>query len=277
MRFNIMKIGVFYLFFYAFLASFFAVMLTIFYQTLDLNNSPTYTPGDGSSLLSHPALGFRPLQRADNIESTLIWYKNGDEADVEHWVTSLNDFMAPYENATNSVDCSDGKPAKEGKFCSFRTSLLGGTCNKANKWGYMSGSPCVLLKLNKMLGWKPDVYKSLEELPDDMPSDLKAYITGEKAKNGGRMPKLIWVSCTGENPADEEYLGEIKYHPWRGFPTYFFPYRNSLDYRSPVVALEFMGLAPNILINIECKVWAKNIEHDRSNRVGLVHFEILKD
>ena len=38
-------------------------------------------------------MGFRPLPRADNIESTLIWYKHGENDDVKHWVESLNDFI----------------------------------------------------------------------------------------------------------------------------------------------------------------------------------------
>lgn len=40
-----------------------------------------------------PAMGFRPLPRAENVESTLVWYKNGDSADIQHWVESLNEFI----------------------------------------------------------------------------------------------------------------------------------------------------------------------------------------
>jgi sodium/potassium-transporting ATPase subunit beta len=32
-----------------------------------------------------------------------------------------------------------------------------------------------------------------------------------------------------------------------------------------------------ILINIECKAWARNIIHDRQERVGMVHFELMID
>jgi len=32
-----------------------------------------------------------------------------------------------------------------------------------------------------------------------------------------------------------------------------------------------------ILINIECKAWARNIVHDRQERVGMVHFELMID
>lgn len=32
-----------------------------------------------------------------------------------------------------------------------------------------------------------------------------------------------------------------------------------------------------IVINIECKAWAKNIKHSRADRTGSVHFELLID
>ncbi|PSN37801.1 Sodium/potassium-transporting ATPase subunit beta-2 [Blattella germanica] len=32
-----------------------------------------------------------------------------------------------------------------------------------------------------------------------------------------------------------------------------------------------------VLVNVECKAWAGNIMHDRRDRVGMVHFELLVD
>lgn len=49
----------------------------------------------------------------------------------------------------------------------------------------------------------------------------------------------IWVSCEGENPADQENIGPVNYLPIRGFPSYFYPYQNSEGYLSPLVAVHF--------------------------------------
>lgn len=49
----------------------------------------------------------------------------------------------------------------------------------------------------------------------------------------------VWVSCEGENPADIENVGPIKYYPRRGFPGYYYPYENSEGYLSPLVAVHF--------------------------------------
>ena len=162
---------------------------------------------------------------------------------------------------------------------------------------------------------------------------------------------MIWVSCEGENSADREHIGNVTYTPFRGFPAYYFPYKNIPGYLSPIVALQFqkpegtstwwaqifeklelidmseasgqklaagivkipvgksgrtdsaaeilnfyarhrlffrvsswiinfsifISLTAGVLINIECKVWAKNIIHDRQRRLGSVHFELLMD
>lgn len=107
------------------------------------------------------------------------------------------------------------------------------------------------------------------------------------------------MSCEGENPADLENVGPIKYYPRQGFPGYYYPYENSEGYLSPLVAVHFerpvreypyanchMRVVLNglftmflggIIINVECKAWAKNIKHDRADRIGSVHFELMID
>lgn len=272
------KIGVFYVVFYSCLAGFFAAMLAVFYQTLDTEHMPTYIPGDGGSILKNPAMGYRPSPQLDNIESTLIWYRNGEADSISHWVKSLSDFIEPYEGTQGTnIECSDDKRPDNKEVCKFMDTWLKGNCTKGNSWGYASGSPCIFLKLNKMIGWVPDLYETIDELPDDMSADLKNYITEQTKLNGNVMPKMIWVSCEGENPSDEEYIGIRKYSPWQGFPSYYFPFSNVPGYLSPIVAVEFESTKPNVLINIECRAWARNIVYDRANRFGLVSFQILRD
>lgn len=87
----------------------------------------------------------------------------------------------------------------------------------------------------------------------------------------------VWVSCEGENPADLENIGPIKYIPNQGFPGYYFPYENSEGYLSPLVAVHFERPMRGIIINIECKAWARNIRHDRADKLGSVHFELMID
>lgn len=39
----------------------------------------------------------------------------------------------------------------------------------------------------------------------------------------------------------------------------------------------FCSFPAGVLINIECKAWAKNILYDRYERRGSVHFELMVD
>lgn len=51
----------------------------------------------------------------------------------------------------------------------------------------------------------------------------------------------VWVSCVGEDPHDNESIGEINYYPdGQGFPGYYYPYQNIPGYLSPVVAVHFL-------------------------------------
>jgi sodium/potassium-transporting ATPase subunit beta len=94
---------------------------------------------------------------------------------------------------------------------------------------------------------------------------------------GSNDTDFVWLSCQGENPADRENVGSIRYEPQPGFATYYFPFINTPGYLAPLVMIQFESLNPGILINVECKAWAKNIIHSRMERRGSVHFEILMD
>jgi len=69
-----------------------------------------------------------------------------------------------------------------------------------------------------------------------MPADLQEHIRQEELAN--RLD-TVWVSCAGENPADVENMGAIQYIPRRGFPGYYFPFKNTPGYLSPLVAVFF--------------------------------------
>lgn len=69
--------------------------------------------------------------------------------------------------------------------------------------------------------------------------DLKEHIANLKANHSQQL-NTVWVSCEGENPADQENIGPISYIPRRGFPGYFYPFENSEGYLSPLVAIHFV-------------------------------------
>lgn len=268
------KILFFYLVFYAALIGFFAAMLAVFWQTLDMK-MPKYQLGE-SLIGSNPGLGFRPMPKEDNVESTLIWYKASDNGNVEAWTTQIDEFLEPYhQEEDNRVDCSFDNPPPEGKVCKVPMNEWS-SCTKTNRYNFKKKSPCIFLKLNKIFNWVPDLYNTTDNLPESMPEDLREHISSELSR-GDKNANIVWVSCAGENPADNEHIGPINYFPRRGFPGYFFPFKNIEGYLPPIVAVHFESPKNGVLINIECKAWARNIVHDRAERRGSVHFELMVD
>jgi len=203
---------------------------------------------------------------------------------------------------------SNTRGAKD-KSCEFNKEWLSNPesdykCISEEDYGYRHGKPCILLKMNKIYNWKPVPY-TMEQVnaSTTMPVKLKediAKIWEDKCApenypysgyvdlnsngfydQGEGQPcpwmNMAWLHCDGEDYADMENIGPVTYTPFRGFPGYFYPYRNQRGYLSPIVMVQLDQPEPGVLMNLECTVWAQNIEHNRLKRRGLTHFELIMD
>ncbi|XP_046734622.1 sodium/potassium-transporting ATPase subunit beta-2-like [Diprion similis] len=244
----------------AVLCGFFGASLaTVFYQTEN----------------SNPGLGIEPM----TTDSDLIYYKASDVQSYLHWTKQLDAFLSHYGQtsmthgvADTRVLCDYDNPPLPGKVCLPDVELWQ-PCSQHNSYNYQKSAPCIFLKLNKIFGWMPQIYNDTSKLPSNMPADLKSHITNVQSQNR-KTVNTLWVSCEGKSPVDVENIGPIQYIPQRGFPGYYFPFTNTTGYLSPLVAVLFERPMRGILINIECKLWAQNIHHDR---FGTVNFELMVD
>ena len=92
------KITVFYICFYAGLASFFLASLKIAMTINIVDDRPKWTL-DNSLITSNPGVGFRPTPDQDkNVESTLIWINKASEVNTSYWVQELETFIAGKES-----------------------------------------------------------------------------------------------------------------------------------------------------------------------------------
>jgi len=250
-------ITIFYIIYYACLAGFWAVMLIIFFQFIDEKEPMWQQDRIGRS----PALGVRPGQDWDNIDSSMLIFNKEQPKDgktipgYEQWVGRTNEFLEKQGYINKGVRHEKLKNLGE---CSGE---------QDPSFGYSKGTPCVLLKLNKIYGLKHDYYnKSIE----DMPKELQKRIDEATDK------KQVWVACTGENPADQESMGDFTYFPKDGgFSHTNYPYINQKDYLSPLVAVKFKNPPVGQFLHIECRAWAENINYHRRDRVGIAHFELM--
>ncbi|CAH2105098.1 unnamed protein product [Euphydryas editha] len=270
------KLLLFYTIFYLVLASLFAICMTTFLQHY-INPRVPRLQQDYSLIGTSPGLGFRPLP--PDVRSTLIWYKGTGYESYKYWEDQLKEFLSDYKKkgqtagtGQNIHTCDLKHSLPPGKVCDMDISRLE-PCIVENHFDYHKSSPCIFLKLNKIYGWRPEFY-NVSYLPEDMPWDLQTQIRNLTNYNRD-YENMVWVSCYGETPADKENIGPINYLPYPGFPGYFYPYNNAEGYLSPLVAVHLARPKTGIVINIECRAWARNIEYNKKEGLGFVHFELM--
>ncbi|VVD05598.1 unnamed protein product [Leptidea sinapis] len=96
----------------------------------------------------------------------------------------------------------------------------------------------------------------------------------------------VWVSCHGEFNTDEENIGPIQYIPANvppGFPTSRLHTADRIPYATrnlpdqvpgPLVGVFFENPRRGVVINVECRIWTRDIVYNPSNRVGRTRFEL---
>ncbi|XP_031632333.1 sodium/potassium-transporting ATPase subunit beta-2-like [Contarinia nasturtii] len=265
----------FYSIFYIILAALFAICMQSLLWTLD-KKVPKWTLNE-SRIGDNPGLGFRPMPL--NIsQGSLVWLNSRNASTIKNYVDLIDSFLYPYEEATlhpheNSVNCDFENLPSADKVCRVNLSHFG-QCTAANSYGYNSSQPCIFLKLNRIFNWTPEPFFGDTALPENMPNDLKLYIKSLQEKEQNQ----VFISCEGQNPSDKDSIGKISISP-RGFPHYFFPYKNKEGYLSPLISVQFESPQRNKNINVECIAWAKNIVYRGGlrDRQGSIHFELMID
>ncbi|XP_063430835.1 sodium/potassium-transporting ATPase subunit beta-1-like [Mytilus trossulus] len=260
-------IGIFYVIYYICLSGFFAAALAIFYQLVD-DKEPRLMGAD-SLLKANPALGYRPMP---GLKTTLVRFTD-DPKSYQQYIDHLDTFLKPYTGTQEgAIDCpgdnSPRNPSAHDKACKVDVSTFGDCEPKSGtKYGYNDGSPCMLIKLNKVYGWQPEAYSDklndTAALPDAIKGLYKDY--------------MVTVKCAGQNPADVDNLGPVTYYPAGGLAYKYFPYLNQDGYLSPVVMVKFNRPKVQTLLMIECRAYARNIKYDKVELDGAVHYEMMVD
>lgn len=259
------QIIVFYIIFYSCLAAFWLACLAIFLNTLD-DKVPRFY-GKGTIIGINPGVGYQPWLK-ENPDSTLIKFNLRDENSWKPYVDQLEGYLAKYKNTNNTRECGEGESnsdyntdGAETPACKFSLNIFEKAgCSSKTQYGFKSGKPCVVLSLNRLIGWRP-----VDFAPDSVPEPVKG-----RYKNGS-----IALHCDGTNTVDKEHIGKVNYLPPSGIDGKYYPYVVMANYHQPIAMVKFDTLPRNKLVLIECRAYALNVEHDITSRLGLVHFELL--
>ncbi|CAF0915005.1 unnamed protein product [Rotaria sp. Silwood1] len=272
------KLGVFYFFFYLGLAGFFCAMLAVFMALSPRDRPRYYSESSRMATRSNPlspGLGFRPQPEADK---NIIIVDNSTEREKPNiYVKSLEQYLQIYywkddnvEKGGNDGDEGDkenmGEPSR--KFIIEKP----GPCTSDNQYGFAQGKPCVLVKMNKIVGFVPKPGSTAEE--------REVY-----QSKCGHNPSAIAVRCHGEYPADEDNIGSLTYISEKGvskncgaLETSWFPYEGKTNrrdtYQAPYIWVQFDNPKPNVLINVLCRIYGQNIDYDKKTGRAITRFQI---
>uniref|UniRef100_A0A1A7W8V8 Sodium/potassium-transporting ATPase subunit beta n=1 Tax=Iconisemion striatum TaxID=60296 RepID=A0A1A7W8V8_9TELE len=247
-------IFLFYLVFYIFLAGLFALTMYVMLQTLD-DHKPTW-----QDRLSTPGLVIRPhadetFEIVYTIEKTESWDMYAQTLDK--FLSAYNDTVQAQKNHQCTPDQyfqqEDSGDVKNNpkRSCQFNRTMLE-ICSglRDRYYGYQDGKPCIIIKLNRVIGLLP-------------------------GKNG-QAPS---VTC-GPKKDDADKIGELAYFPENGtFNLMYYPYygkKAQVNYSQPLVAIKFLNITLNEDVNIECKIHANNIPigSERDKFAGRVSFKL---
>uniref|UniRef100_A0A8C5MSS9 Sodium/potassium-transporting ATPase subunit beta n=1 Tax=Leptobrachium leishanense TaxID=445787 RepID=A0A8C5MSS9_9ANUR len=241
----------FYLVFYGFLAGLFTLTMWVMLQTLD-DSVPKYRDRVSSpdfqsafrnpvfkqtwlslATFSHPrSQQAHCLMISPKSAGLEIPFKQSDARTYDLYVKALHTFLVPYNDSKQLKNeaCAPGlyfmqdQPVEK-KSCRFnRTSL--GPCSGIEDpmFGYSTGSPCVIIKMNRIIGLLPqgnpkinctskrdDV--ALQYYPENGKLDLMYYPYYGKKTHVNYVQPLVAVKITPSNTnSTEPIVLECKIH-----------------------------------------------------------------
>ncbi|KAF3694080.1 Protein ATP1B4 X,K-ATPase subunit beta-m X/potassium-transporting ATPase subunit beta-m [Channa argus] len=198
----------------------------------------------------HPTFNDRVMPpgmtMAPHLEGNDVAFNASDRKSWRKYIRSMDEYLKPYNDGTQekkNIQCTmEGyfmqeklKESEERKACQFKRSWLGDCSGLQDPhYGYSKGRPCILLRMNRILG----------------------YLPGQG--------KPINVTC-GVKKGPPEALGEIQFFPKSTFELKYYPYYGKLrhvNYSSPVVAVRFSGMQYGTPIHVQCKLNGKGIIND---------------
>ncbi|XP_071321238.1 sodium/potassium-transporting ATPase subunit beta-2a isoform X2 [Trachinotus anak] len=243
----------FYLVFYLCLAGMFALTMYIMLLTLD-DYKPTW-----QDRLATPGMMIRP--KGDQLE---IVFSVSETESWDGFIHNLNTFLSPY-NDSYQAQTNDNCPPDQyfiqedsgevrnnpKRSCQFNRTMLEECSGISDRfYGYNRGQPCILIKLNRVIGMLP-----------------------------GKDGQSPYVTC-GAKREDSDKIGPLVYFPPNGtFNLMFYPYygrKAQVNYTQPLVAVKFLNASLNTDINIECKINSNTIApgNERDKFAGRVSFKL---
>jgi len=256
-----LKITVFYVAYFTFLAGLFMASISVMKTTVNEDKPRLQTRLQIPGVHALPKLdvmnGDHVTRLSDN-GGVAIKYDSATAGDSDIYVKILDDVKEAY-------NALEGEGKEDFSFSSL------GACGTA-PYGYDGAEPCVWIRLNKIIDWTPVGYFA--------PTGQKGF-TADSLNS--RMEKdAVYIRCESKeiesedkNTATFTYFGgtdgnlESKYYPFTGK-------KSMPGYQQPIVAVKIGNLKPGVNTRIYCRAFAKNIPIDDRDNLGSITFEVTQ-
>lgn len=262
-----LKITVFYIAYFAFLAGLFTASVQLMQSQLS-DDKPKL-----NTRLNIPGLNYFPKfaassdeqkkRLADNEGIAFYWkdgQKEGDDG-YQFYVDQTLDIFKSVNDNDSAVK-------------NFDVKTLGACADPQASWD--AGKPCIYFRLNRVIDWKPvGLFK---------PEADTIFAQAGNGPSKAMVKDATYVRCeakdtdSGDKTYPFTYFGGDNNGGDGYFPAEYFPYTGKKaqpTYESPIVAVQVGDLAAGTTYKISCDAFAKNIVVDRKAGLGSVKFEIL--
>ncbi|KAL7983845.1 hypothetical protein Chor_000721 [Crotalus horridus] len=244
---NWVWISLYYVAFYVVIIGLFALSIYSLMKTIN-----PYTP-DYQDRLKSPGVTLRPDVYGE--KGLEIYYNISQQSSWDGYVLTLQKFLSAYNETMQEghKNCSQENyyyqktfdaPNNEKYSCKFTKDMLENCSGLMDStFGFPEGSPCLIIKMNRLSHTSTNTYLIYGQLKDDSPL-------------------------------------EVAYYPANGtFSLHYFPYyglKAQPTYTNPLVAVKLLNISLNKEVHIVCRVIGTGITSDNPHDPyeGKVEFKI---
>ncbi|XP_077987584.1 uncharacterized protein LOC144442187 [Glandiceps talaboti] len=201
------------------------------------------------------------LQMVPSTETVVL--NLNQQTSYVNYIQEIDQLLEVYNDADYRLyeDCPSGPTSRDNfnRRCYFSLALISEFCSSPN-YGFDTGKPCLFFFI-KTPRWRPRSYRN-----SSIPEEIVEFYN----------PDAIPVTCTGKTRDDQADVGTLEYNIQNNLNFKFFPYLGESEgdqpYLVPLMAVRFLNVAPNTLVDVQCKAWAQNIHHSMGQ--GILNFSI---